>query len=291
MKRLMVLAAALLLALPATAGMVVAQDGVTIKGDPDSEALAVVQQFLAERNPELLAEDVQYMDQSVLQPGQGRDNVLEQHGTFFGQPPETWQVVPTMFVVADDTVVVEYQLTIREDAAAEALATYQGVTVPLVGIYTVQDGQITAIRRYYDQGSLQTQVGQAGGAIGLGGAVPGAQPLNVGNIIDDFDAYEGQSVSVTGFVEEPLTEQSFVLSSGGGLLSDPDMALVLAASPEGPVFGEFADDESVVVTGTVRSFSYEELQDEVGYELSPDIYGPREEMPVIVAIDAVRTLP
>lgn len=196
-----------------------------------------------------------------------------------------------MFVVADDTVVVEYQLTVREGADNEALATYQGVTVPLVGIYTVQDGQITSIRRYYDQGSLQAQVGQAGGAVGLSGAVPGAQPLDVGNIIDDFGAYEGQPVSVTGFVEETLTEQSFVLSSGGGLTSDPDMALVLAASPEGPLFGDFAEDESVVVTGTVRSFSYEELQAEVGYELSPDIYGPREEMPVIIAIDAVRPLP
>ncbi|WP_119068641.1 nuclear transport factor 2 family protein [Aggregatilinea lenta] len=284
MKKLLIVAIAILCLVPA--GGAFAQGDVPVKGDAESDALSVVQQFVESHDNSLLADNVQFVDEARLEATEGRDDVLSTTSSFYGQESDGWQVIPTQYVVADDTVVLEFHLSVSEDAADDSLAAYAGATAPMVDVYTVTDGQITSIRRYYHLGALENSIGMTG-APGLGSAaVPGAEPMNVGDMTGDFNAWVGQTVTVNGTVSQVLNERAIEIVSGGDLLSDVDKALVLS-SPDGPSFADFDEDALVQVTGTVRAYDQAALQDEVGFGLPEDLFGSYADNAVIVAVEAV----
>lgn len=141
-----------------------------IIGNPDSEALAIVQNYLNTRDVNLLNENVQVSDTAMKQDYQGRDSaraVYEQYynGTFTDVTTE-----PTRFIVSGqstegtdqtaEVVVAEYNVNgVNTGDIGQNPATNTEVSIPTVSIFTVEGGSITEIDTFYDQASLEEQLG------------------------------------------------------------------------------------------------------------------------------------
>lgn len=97
------------------------------------------------------------------------------------------------------------------------------------------------------------------------------QGVTYSDVVDDPDQYLGQTVRISAEVEEgPLTPHVF-------LLGDQDL-LAISPEPRREVFVE----ATAYVTGEVRRFGLEELEQELGIDLNDARLRPHEGDPVIV---------
>lgn len=103
-------------------------------------------------------------------------------------------------------------------------------------------------------------------------------------ITDNPEAYMGQTVTVAG----PITEYAGGDISNGFIIVEEDLigddpALILGADGELLTGGAWEVGQQVIVTGVVRGMSVTELEGELGYDLTDDVYAGWENIPVIVA--------
>lgn len=99
-------------------------------------------------------------------------------------------------------------------------------------------------------------------------------------LVNDFQDYIGQTVTVREEVEEIVDDAAFLLDEDQ--LFGGENLLVINASNEGITLVE-GDDTDVQVTGEVREFILVELEREYGFGLDPDLYADYEQQPVIIA--------
>lgn len=109
----------------------------------------------------------------------------------------------------------------------------------------------------------------------------------VGEIINNPEAYQGQTVSVAGRVSDITSENSFTLE--GPTIGGPDL-LVLSSTSLSDLTGREIDPDSltndldqVQVTGTVRTFDRNQLTSELNLDLDEDTYEAYEGRPVLIA--------
>jgi hypothetical protein len=240
------------------------QEEVEIVGDPESESLHVVRSYLETGNPNLMAEDANYFDQTRGVPLIGRDMIDQTGMGIYDGMLNTRMAVPLRYIVADNVVVVEFlyygTAVVAPDATESvdptldpALRDQDMMGVPAIGIYEVEAGQIVRATVYYDHYSLQIQHGvdldpYAGGPYYTGTYYPD-EPMWVGDITNNLEVYHGQTVTVDGYVGRALGDNAFVLYQdqflGGG-------NQILVVSSEDTDFIQLADTR-VRVTGTVHS--------------------------------------
>ena len=123
-----------------TAASVFAQEGSSEMSDPQ----AVVENYLQNRDPNLLAENVEFADPMGLDPIAGRDAVAGMEANMFGQQ-YGWNLEPWRYFYADTNVVVEF--TYADDDANQTAVRSAGVdvAVPMIAIFEVMNGQIVSV--------------------------------------------------------------------------------------------------------------------------------------------------
>jgi hypothetical protein len=117
-------------------------------------------------------------------------------------------------------------------------------------------------------------------------AMPGAA-VSAGQIIENPSQFAGQTVTVTGAVEDLFGPRAFTLDSG---LNVGEL-LVLGADPfpqvpDNATMRAYVVDDTATVTGTVRTLVTAEVERELGWNLEPQIVAKFERQPVLVAARA-----
>jgi hypothetical protein len=121
-----------------------------------------------------------------------------------------------------------------------------------------------------------------------------AESATVDEILSDPNDFYGLRATVTGRVTEVITPLTFELNGGinedstsgpgpqGGYGEDADGLLVVKNTEQAPD-PEVAVGQTVEVSGSVRSFDVEEIQEEIGEELTGSVLTYWASRPSIVA--------
>ncbi len=277
---LFVLLAAIFTVLPA-----VAQDGPVIFGDPDAESLAIVQEFMMERDSELLAEDVLYHDRIGTEAIQGRDAVIERYDAFYASDAfSNVQIDPLFYTVTEESVVAEFWFRGTHDGLYHTLQpTGFDVAVPMSLAFQVEDGMITAIRQYFNEARLLNQLGieVPGYEATDPGAVSPEGPLDVDDVVEEPALYYGEMARVKGSIGELLGTQAFLLWDEDAI--DLNQESVLVGTGTQPEDFVPVPDTSVSVTGKVMAFDIDALEEEARYDFAEGLFENYDDRPVIVA--------
>lgn len=270
-----------------------------IVGDIDSPALDVVRQFLEDSNTDVLADDLTYFDRTLPEPIVGRDAYINAGVGTYGDTFTDFFYQPRRYVVAENTVVVEFEFTGTPSGDAETVAS-SAVAVPMVGIFDVQDSHIQRIDMFYDAAGLQYQLGYDPyydpyyDTAYLGATAPGAAPANaltgsvdldVDEIVEDTERFLGTEVIVEGVVGAALNDHSFLLVDDDLLDLDQEQVLVIDRTQNGLNFVQMADT-SVLIAGEVRHFVRADVEAELGITLDEATFAPYEGQPVLLAVRA-----
>jgi limonene-1,2-epoxide hydrolase len=281
-------------------------------GDPNQESVQVVMSYLQTRDPQLLSDNAEFFDLTIGQPAVGREAITQMQNDFFGQAFTGTLLQPMTVIAADNGyVVVELNFagsntgTFRNNPA-----TNFPVSVPMVGIFQVENGQIVNARLYYDAATIQSQLGltttgQTGAVVALTPAeVAGVQPTpgavvettpaataatnpaqELDVVLDDPAAFYGQTVTVEGNIFEMMNERLFRISDFD--LIDPDELLILH-STDGEL--NLQPDVRVQITGTVQPFHLVDIESQFGFDLDDALFVGFENQPVLIA-DSVTPVP
>lgn len=286
MKRTWITISVLLILALAAVTTLAQDDSTPVAGDAENPSLAVVQDFFeSDFSQDFLAGSIVYDDPVFPSPIEGLEDVTATQGLFFGEVFSNARIDPAHYVVAEDTVVAEFYYTAEHTGPYYgASASGQQVTFQVAGVFEVSDNQITAIRLYYDLASLNQQVGYTPG---LGAAAPGisgggVEIVDVDDIEDDFNDYVGRVVNVSGEVDEVLSDWALVLEDEDLFDLTGQEYLLVLAGPSGVFEFSYGEGDSVTIVGTVRTFSLEDLQADLGYELDAELLGDYSDLPVIV---------
>lgn len=289
-----------LLLLALTFTWTVAQDNTTmgnatVVGDSNSEALQVVQNYLQSHDPNLLAEDAQFFDRTYAEPLVGRGSI-ETQDELFGPAFTNVAIDPLRFVVADSTVVAEYQFQGTNAGPYRANeATNMNVSFPVVSIFQVENGQITDVQRYYDAQAVNMQLGYAPYAGTAFGSAPVAEPVvteeTISNVADYPDQFYNREVTIDGLVGEGVGAHGFILYERD--LLGTDDVLVIDRSEQRTDFIQLPDVR-VRVSGTVQQFDLANLESDLGVDLDDATYSDitnryGENLPVLLA-DSITNL-
>lgn len=262
-----------------------AQAPPVIEGDANAQALAVVQAYLDGFPADLLDEDVDFLHYAMDIPLRGRDVVTDNAQLFYGDAFSDRVTAPIRYVVANDTVVAEFQfLATNSGRWAGSPATGRSVDMNIVGIFDVEEeGEITTIRYYYDTYDLYNQLGFV--PLTVPGRPPGMPPIpnpdDVEDVVDDYEP--GEVVTVTGEVDAIVNANAFVLKDDDLLDLDIDQEYILVlATTTGDWAIDFSDEDEVIVSGTLHEFSFDNLQQQVDYVLDEAALGEYDDMIVIL---------
>lgn len=110
-----------------------------------------------------------------------------------------------------------------------------------------------------------------------------ALQATAGDILRSPTIYDGRVVTVTGDVDEVMSQRAFTIDS---MLSTGDL-LVLGTEPVPQVndadgMRELIASDSVIVTGRVMNFIIPEIETEVGWDLDREIETEFENQPVLI---------
>lgn len=248
---------------------------------------AIVENYLQNRDPNLLADNVEFADPLGREPIVGRDATTGMENNLFGEQ-FGWNLQPWRYFTADTTVIVEF--TYADDAANQTAVRSAGVDValPLIAIFDVLNGQITSVRTYTDSGFMQTAMGVPGAVAAPGAAVDMNDPYALLDAVtDDPNAYMGQEVTVAGPITEVLgvDGQIAVVIVERDVIGD-DPALIIPTSEDVFMDTAWATGEEIQVTGTVQAFDMASIEDQIGRDLDDALFAGYEDYPVILAAQA-----
>lgn len=114
----------------------------------------------------------------------------------------------------------------------------------------------------------------------------------VADITDDANEFYGKKVTVSGLVTQVVNQNAFVI--GGGEFGDSGLLIVGAkklsqivkGGEEGKVV-EIQEQDLAQVTGKVREFNRQQVNDQIGYYLDDRLFEDFEEQPAVVADQVV----
>lgn len=258
-------------------------------GDADSRALSVVQFYIETRDPELLAENAAYFDQTDT-PITGRDQIAHEQHLLFGDAFTNTRFEPVRYIVAEDHVVAEFYFSgVNTGPYRDMPPTELETRLMMVGIFQVEDDLIVSMGLYYDEADLWRQLGYEGTGVGFAPAAdPGVRAADTNgthafrDVIEQPDAYYGETVTVDGVVGEILSDSLFVLEEDGIL--GTDRILVMDATGDQLELIRI-EGARVRLTGTLQPYADMEM------EFTEGVDGERLEqhrdLPVLMADDAV----
>ncbi len=257
-------------------------------GDANQESVQIVTSYLQTRDPMLLAENAEFFDITTGQPTVGREPITQMQNDFFGVAFTGTLVQPTRVIAADNGwVVMEFNFSGTHTGTFRNMAaTNVPVSVPMVGIFQVENGQIMSARLYYDAATINQQlglttVGQATGdtaTSSTGQVAAGANPQALDTVLDDPAAFYGQTVTVEGNLNEFVNERMVRVTDDD--LIGADSLLVLHSMDGGLTVDQNA---RVQVTGMVRPFVLADLESELGIDLDDAQFVGLENTPMLIA--------
>ena len=295
------------------------QQGTTLAqpefiGDPNQESVQIVISYLQTRDPNLLAENAEFFDLTTGQPTVGRDPITQMQNDFFGQAFTGTLVQPVRVIAAENGwVVMEFNFSgTHTGTFRNQPATNLPVSVPMVGIFRVENGQIVQARLYYDAATINQQLGmtaaagavpadqtQAGDNAGLAtgdtattgqtgaagqqgqtGAVTAATSQNLDAVLDTPEQFYGQSITVEGNLTEFVNERMVRLTDDDLIGAD---SLLVLHHMDGGLDAAIDENTRVQVTGTVRPFVLADFESEFGIDLDDSLFVGFENQPVLVA--------
>lgn len=112
------------------------------------------------------------------------------------------------------------------------------------------------------------------------------------NVVDNPQQYAGQVIAFRGEVDQTLGSRGFTIDDPG---SSTEKMLVVSKQPLEAVGGSgtttalFSQNDDVVVSGTVRQFYKDDLEDELGIMLTDDQYAQYEGMYIFFADTVTKT--
>ena len=112
---------------------------------------------------------------------------------------------------------------------------------------------------------------------------------NVEEVANHPGVFEGQTLTVTGEVDDIYHSRAFELQSD----DDPfeiweESVLVLSPTPIEMLGEPLEDDDKMLVRGRVEQFVVADIERELGWDLSPELEVEFENVPVIIADGVVR---
>ena len=274
---------------PVPEATILARDpAATVSGDENAPALDAVRAFLEGRNYDVLADDIVFEDPSAALVAEGDPELATQQGLFFGEAFTNQRTDPLHYYVTGDAVVAEFVYV--GDHSGDYFGTPgtgSQVVVPMAGFFRVDGDRISEMRLYYDLQTVNTAIGFGPGlGAAAAPAVPPGPPMAsvaVTDISEDFDNFIGQTVVVTGAVDRVINESAFTLRDEDAVdLDGQQFILVIAGTGEGFTF-PYTEGESVTVTGTIRTFEMDGLEEELGYTFDRETLAEYQDMPVIIA--------
>ncbi len=282
-----VLAFGLILAL--TVSGAAQEDMPPVIGEDTQGVLDVVQSYLNEPNADLLAEDATLYTPYQQTPVMGTEAVYDYDSDFYYTVFNEVNIEPMRYVVAENTVVAEYNFSgVHTGRYRDADPTSANVAFPAIAIFTVENDQITSIRRYYDATVLYSQMGY----YGYTPAAPAAPApvadadAEVDEILENLDVYRNDQVSVEGTIGEMVTDRAFILWDRDLIdLDGQERMLVILQSDD---INFFPIDGGVAqVTGQVQDFVMKDIQARVDYDLDEAVFGDYTDLVVMVAESAL----
>ena len=118
-------------------------------------------------------------------------------------------------------------------------------------------------------------------------AIEGERGQNVSleDLTTDPNAFVGRVISVRGQVDQNIGTRGLTVNTSG---NDQDALLIVSKKSlvgvgGGPGEGLYQSDEGVRVSGVVRTFNLNELEEEIGAPLNEEAYRMYEGKPVIIA--------
>ncbi|HWQ13644.1 MAG TPA: hypothetical protein VNL77_12645 [Roseiflexaceae bacterium] len=109
--------------------------------------------------------------------------------------------------------------------------------------------------------------------------------VTVAGIMENPDAFVGQTVTISGDAQEMLGTHAFKLDEDDALSGGVDNdLLVIGATESEPAFDNSWLNQEVTVTGTIHMFDQAALEQELGYTLDPDLIATWDGKPVLVAM-------
>jgi hypothetical protein len=115
-------------------------------------------------------------------------------------------------------------------------------------------------------------------------------PPTVEKVKDEPSKFYGKRVTLSGEVDSPKADSKEFTLEGNAWIFDREIR-VLTKSPVKIGGAPLADDDHVVVTGTVRPFVVADVEREIGWDLSPELEVELREKPVLVADEIRRVEP
>jgi hypothetical protein len=263
-------------------------NGADVVGDSGSDALAVVREYLQTRDPALLADEAVFHDRTMLDPVHGRDAITRMQDDFHTRTFAGAIVDPFRYIVVENVVVAEFLFSgVHSDPYMGAPATGMDVQVMMVGVFEVEGDHIRSVDLYYDAASIHAQIGMAPSA-GFGAPVvtdpalaapPGVETMR--HIIENPPAFDGETVTVEGFIAEMVGETAFILEEDGFLGNE--RILVVDNADDGLSFIRL-EDARVRVTGTLHLDHATAV--ETGAETQAEDLAGFEGLPVLMATSA-----
>jgi hypothetical protein len=129
---------------------------------------------------------------------------------------------------------------------------------------------------------------------GLPAAQAQEQTVTIDEITDNPTAYYGQTVTITGPVEEILGPRSFTLSDADALLSE-ELPVVSDGALMGNMQQQISADalhgQEVEVTGTVHQFNLAAFEDQLDYDLADGSWAEWAGQPAIIATSVTPSTP
>lgn len=265
-------------------GVAAQEDMPTVIGEDTQGVLEVVQSYLNEPNVDLLADEVMLYTPYQQTPVVGAEVIYDYDYGFYNTTFNEVTVDPIRYIVAENTVVAEYNFSgVHAGRYRDVDATDTDVVFTAIAVFTVENDQITSIRRYYDATVLYNQMGY----YGYSPVTPVAEAdADVGDIVENPDVYMGDEVTVEGTIGEMVTDQAFILWDRDLIdLDGQERILVVLQSRNVDFFP--VDGGVAQVTGQIQGFVLEDIEADLDYELDEDAFSDYTDLVVMVAQSAL----
>jgi len=236
--------------------------GIGAQDDVATDQTAVVEDYLANFDETLIADDAVIYDDAYGVTYDGVDNFMTNAPWY----QEWWQDAELAVENIEQTVENQFRSTFNVN-----LPDLEN-PIQMDGIFHVdENGQIDDIDLFYEEGIFADTYDYA--PVGTEGFLFDFNDEMVERLEDNPTEYYGESVTVRGVVENTLDNRSFMLQDMEPFDLTPAEFLVIAGNDG--MFNEMDINEGqrVIVTGVLRQTEFEDLSEEIGWDADDSILG------------------
>jgi steroid delta-isomerase-like uncharacterized protein len=120
----------------------------------------IVQDYLANHDPKLMAEDATFQDYSQAEPLRGREAIGAMFDMFYRTAFSEARAEARKLIADEASVVLEFTFHgVNTGSLMGMPPTGKRVEIPMCAIYEIEGGLIRRARLYYDSATMSKQLG------------------------------------------------------------------------------------------------------------------------------------